>query len=295
MIYNSNENLFKSAEELKPTSRPTTPEHEVPRPNAELKVEKNYILDTKGRIRSPINITAKRLMKQTMKEFNKPVEPPETPYCSPKHQMSIDSPEITPRQMKYDTVTNFPMGVTRWARRHDGTICTHNAPESLGQFCDVLGPYVCKKCIEITNRRIIAEIQRETFPELEFSITNIVAPRLSRTMLRGERLMSREKPTGVQRSVSDVGGRSGILKFPSVVKVDAKDFKRPGIEGMWHERAKSQHNQSYSHDEDNPTEKDKHATQSPKLLASVNFPKNITPKHKSTRSVSISPVKPVVY
>lgn len=300
MIYNSNENLFKEPEELLPQSRPTTPDQEVPRPNVELKVEKNYILDTKGRARSPINMTAKRLMKQTMKEFNKPIEPPDTPYCSPKHQMSIDF-EVPPK-INYDVVTNFPMGVARWARRHDGTICSHNAQNSLSQYCDVLGPYSCKKCIEITNRRIIAEIQKETFPELEFSITNIVAPRLCTALINGERLMSRERSTGLSRSVSEVRSKS-ILRLPSVGKVDARSFKRPGIESVWYERAKTFHTgdfnspryQNVVEDPTSATNMAEEYTQRKKSASFKSKSASFKSNKKTVRNVSISPVKTVAY
>ena len=294
MIYNSNDNLLKEPDGMKPHSRPTTPEQEVPRPNVELKVEKNYILDTKGRIRSPINMTAKRLMAQTMKEFNRPIEPPETPYCSPKHKMSINLEEVTPKPLEYDVVRNFPMGVTRWARRHDGTICTHNSQNSLGQFCDVLGPYVCKKCIEITNRRIIAEIQKETFPELEFSITNLIAPKLASSMMKGDRLMSRDSrrsAKGLSRSVSNASGlKKKSLKLPVVyTKIDPNVFKRPGIEDKWQENARAFHSAM-----DSKVEEEVPYDQHTEITVTPRSPRTADDT-KSRRSVSISPIKKIVY
>ena len=247
MIYNSdNDEILVDSPEPLPSSRPNTPEQEVPRENSYLKVEKTYILDTKHRIRTPTNMTAKRLMTQTMKHFNKPSASPESKYCTPKTKLYVE--ELLPKQPQFDVVTNFPSGVTRWARRHDGTICTHNSENSLGQYCDVLGPYVCKKCIEVTNRRIISEIQKETFPELEFSITTLVAPKLARAMSQGETLMSRQSSRAPTREQSRATGygtpatNTGILKFPLVdAKLNPKDFKRPGIERRWHARSKTFH------------------------------------------------------
>ena len=246
MIYNKNDEILVDVPEPLTTSRPNTPVQEVPRENSYLKVEKSYILDTKHRIRTPVNMTAKRLMTQTMKHFNKPSASPESKYCTPKTKLYVE--ELMPKSPKYEVVTNFPTGVTRWARRHDGTICTHNSDESLGQYCDVLGPYVCKKCIEVTNRRIISEIQKETFPELEFSITTLVAPKLARAMSKGETLMSRQPSRAQTREQSRATtygitpNNTGILKFPLLdAKLNPKDFKRAGIERKWTGRSNTFH------------------------------------------------------
>ena len=287
MIYGGDDEVVTDGGVLPPSSRPNTPEQEVPRENSYLKVEKSYILDQKHRARTPLNMTAKRLMMQTMKRFNKPSASPESKYCAPKTKLYVE--EIVKKPPKFDVVTNFPMGVTRWARRHEGTICTHNRDESLSQYCDVLGPYVCKKCIEVTNRRIIAEIEKETFPEVEISITTLVAPKLARAMSKGESLMSRastreQSRTGPTSNFA-VTPAGGILKLPNLDnKFNPKEFKRAGIERKWHIRAKTFHFEGDDgvRAESEPVSKSAEMHMRPK------------PRSGNTkRSVSISPVKTI--
>ena len=274
-------------------SRPTTPEQEVPRENSYLKVEKSYIITTKGRVRTPVNATAKRLMTQTMKSFNKPSASPESKYAAPRTKLYVN--ELVKKQPKFDVVTNFPTGVTRWARRHEGTICTHNGAHSLAQYCDVLGPHVCKKCIEVTNRRIIAEIQKETFPELEFSMSTLVAPKLASAVAKGEVLMSHRPTSGELREQERVSEYAVTpvsscqkLRFPQVEgRVNPRDFRRAGIEREWHNRSRTFHN-SRAPTEDVSCD----SVTSPRRLRQVRLASSATsirsPQRSAKRSVPMS-------
>ena len=195
-------------------------------------------------------------MTQTMKHFNKPSASPESKYAAPRTKLYVN--ELVKKQPKFDVVTNFPSGVTRWARRHEGTICTHNGEHSLAQYCDVLGPHVCKKCIEVTNRRIIAEIQKETFPDLEFSMSTLVAPKLASAMGKGEVLMSHRPTSGdlrEQEKASEFGltpvNSCQKLRFPQLEgKINARDFRRAGIEREWHNRSRTFHHSRTTNNSD---------------------------------------------
>ncbi|XP_067676308.1 uncharacterized protein [Haliotis asinina] len=62
------------------------------------------------------------------------------------------------------------------------------------QYCDILGPGTCSRCIESTNRHIAKVIQKKLFPTIEVSSRCLVVPKLSRSLKEGHMKQIRKRP-----------------------------------------------------------------------------------------------------
>ncbi|XP_046325490.2 uncharacterized protein LOC124110288 [Haliotis rufescens] len=62
------------------------------------------------------------------------------------------------------------------------------------QYCDILGPGTCSRCIESTNRHIAEVIQKKMFPTIEVSNNCLVVPKLSRSLKEGHMKQIRKRP-----------------------------------------------------------------------------------------------------
>ena len=105
------------------------------------------------------------------------------------------------------------------------------------QFCDVLGPETCTACIEFANRRVAGEVQKQDFPELDCTVTTLVAPMLSKCMLGadGEKLGGGSRRTS--RSQSRAIAKSGFTtRLPTIT--ERSRFGRAGVERGWEEKAR---------------------------------------------------------
>ncbi|XP_072026081.1 uncharacterized protein [Amphiura filiformis] len=59
----------------------------------------------------------------------------------------------------------------------------HDESEDL-HYCEILGQKSCAICVAQTNRITAAEYQNETFPGIRVSATDLIAPKLSKTLTR---------------------------------------------------------------------------------------------------------------
>ncbi|ELU06311.1 hypothetical protein CAPTEDRAFT_224838 [Capitella teleta] len=199
------------------------------RDNTEMKRERSYIQRTlPRRLRSPKQIVQKNLLLA----YNKPINS-ETGLASYGHpRYATESPP---------TITLGPRVKT--------VICTHgkdkprpehNDQVRTKQFCDVLGPSSCNKCIEIVNRRIASDIQKQGLPELDPSLTNMVAPRLAKLMTCGQKMLAEGKKrrrrskrntvmqlSSVKKQVEQASRKSGSRK-PRNVRVSRHETRRLG-------------------------------------------------------------------
>ena len=109
--------------------------------------------------------------------------------------------------------------------------CQHNTPLHQ-QFCDVLGPAVCRTCIEEANKKIADEVQKSSFPSMDFSVTTIVAPKLASILVGGNKTRLPKKPAKLER-------RKSSILLPSLPPPTSRDFQRAGIENKWLERSRT--------------------------------------------------------
>lgn len=135
------------------------------------------------------------------------------------------------KKPQMEKVTRMPSSVQRYTRqitRGGGggggmASCRHSTPFHQ-QFCDVLGPAVCGTCIEEANKKIADEVQKSSFPSMEFSVTTIVAPKLASILVK--------RPSKERR-------RSSIQLPPLPPPPASRDFQRAGIENKWLERSRT--------------------------------------------------------
>ncbi|XP_041354352.1 uncharacterized protein LOC121372147 [Gigantopelta aegis] len=61
------------------------------------------------------------------------------------------------------------------------------------EYCDILGPVSCCRCIESTNRHIATEIQKGIFPDIEVTLNSLVVPNISKVMKSSENILARKR------------------------------------------------------------------------------------------------------
>ena len=203
--------------------------------DSELCREKNYIRDAQNNLRSPEMADVQRFWKQTIKQHNRPSNNiRDTPYCSPRSTFQRQNRQeqlLRDRKVEVERITRVPAHLKTLPRLLRGNACRKH--EFVGkQFCDVLGPETCNACIEFANRRVAREVQKQTFPEVDCTVTTLVAPMLARFMVKRDISRANNRKASSRRGTAT----NGILKLPAITK--AGRFGRAGVERRWEEKAR---------------------------------------------------------
>ncbi|KAK2167258.1 hypothetical protein LSH36_30g00028 [Paralvinella palmiformis] len=152
----------------------------------------------------------------TMAQFNRPIEvrrPVCESYGSPRngspnrrHKQTPNKPMVESLQYKKtpESILNSvrdSQTLNSYCRRGTPTMC---------DYCEVLGPSSCNKCLRKLNQHIADDVNRSS-PMLESTLRNIVAPKLAKLMDRGNRKYCPRKIAGCEttqsRQCDERGGR----------------------------------------------------------------------------------------
>ena len=241
-IYNLPEAVVCDGEHLPPKSRPPSPPDEMPAADdVDVRVERTYIYRTRIGTRSADNYDTKNFWAQTIKQYNRPLDgKDDIPYRSPRVYPQIEAASgngtvfMQPKEPQVESITKVPSSLKSLPRKLKMHKCKSRGTYS-HEFCDVLGPSACRVCIEIANRKIAGEVQRAAFPELDCTVTTLVAPKLAKFMAQGDRSLKTHQRKATPKSKSKV--KPSILKLPTIRDQSAK-FGRAGIERTWERNAK---------------------------------------------------------
>ena len=155
--------------------------------------EKSYIRKTTERLKYPLSdrTDKKRFSKHIIQEYKKPLKEVKPPgYGTPRRVSLVQ---------RYNTITDIVNSLIKpnngfnvMPKRQKAEKCDREN-EMACQFCDVLGPVSCSMCIEATNRRIAHEVEEAAFPQIECTASNLVAPNLSMTMSKGDKIIKKKR------------------------------------------------------------------------------------------------------
>ena len=141
----------------------------------------------------------------TMKEYNQPSFAKQKLYSYGAPRKSI-LPTVV--NISKDEEPDINMRIKISPRQASRT-CNHRFTGQISnQFCDVLGPSFCIKCIERTNRTIAKEIEHSVFPTLDCAATTLVAPKLAAVMIHGDAKKQRRRSRSRGKSISRSQRRS---------------------------------------------------------------------------------------
>lgn len=194
--------------------------------NIDVKKERGYILETLPRsLRSPKEFVVTNIIH----EYNKPVnsDKDEDSYGSPRHSMDLRN--YVKKKPNVQTVSCPHVHDSNKLKVKDKS---HWRDNTVSQFCEVLGPSSCNKCIEEVNRRIASDIQREGLPELDSMLTTVVAPKLANLMTRGDSMIGqkwKKRPKTKDKAKS--------FRFPSLGK--NKAVLNGGAVKLWEKSSKN--------------------------------------------------------
>ncbi len=142
---------------------------------------------------------ARRMSMYTMKEYNQPSFAKQKLYSYGAPRKSI-LPTVVNISKDEEPDINMKIKI---APRQASRTCNHRFTGKVSnQFCDVLGPSFCIKCIERTNRTIAKEIEHSVFPTLDCSATTLVAPKLAAVMIHGDAKKQRRRSRSRAKSIS---------------------------------------------------------------------------------------------
>ncbi len=229
---------MKDGDMLPPKSRPPSPERDLNlQDHFEYRRERTYIHQSRSGAKSADQSDSQRFWSQTIKQYNRPIDSLEDiPYRSPRiypredDEMVKNAAFMKPKEPEVESITKVPSSLKSLPRKLKEVECKSRGTFS-HQFCDVLGPAACNVCIEFANRKIAGEVQKAAFPDLDCTVTTLVAPKLAKFMQMGERAMK----TKQKRRFKALKG--SILKLPSLGK-DRPKFGRAGVERIWEHKAK---------------------------------------------------------
>ena len=171
---------------------PTPPDADLPSEQREEKVERGYIREISRSMPSAGKSSLHRLLSNTMQSYNKPVTIPtsDDSYGKPRHEFDLRN--VAPRKPNFETITKMPSGANSYVSVRTNSDFCQRQNRGEGQFCEVLGPSACMKCIESVNRQMATELQSSSFPGLDCSTTSLVGPRLASIITKNEMKQSRQ-------------------------------------------------------------------------------------------------------
>ena len=189
----------------------------------DLQKEKLYILDHHMR-EPPSRQNVRTAMSLTMKHFNKP-----TPggrdrlhsYGSPRNSTTEELiVQGSPRQLETDIIRYKRIPGDMLSDSWDApaqSYCRRRTPTN-GQYCDVLGPSACSRCLCKLNRHLAKDVTSSPrYPDTGSTLQDFVAPTMARLMTKGARFVKRSQRT-IRTSSSGQNRPKGILKLPAVTE-----------------------------------------------------------------------------
>ena len=154
--------------------------------NVQHEEERKYVQILRQKTGSPSVLNQKRFRRQILSEYktprgNSPSYGASNTFCKPTNRrISSFSQLLEEVTRPYSSIKIFNKKATK---------CEKPNLEAK-QFCDVLGPIACNSCIEATNKRLARAVERATFPELDCSIESLVAPKLAKALLKGQKAIA---------------------------------------------------------------------------------------------------------
>ena len=168
--------------ELSFLTRPPSGQHDSSSLNIEHLVEKNYIIDSKL-----TGATPEKFPKVIMRHFHR--------VSSTDNDIMYGMPRpptraANPLKKIMDDMRREPsiVRIEQYPSLQEPIPC----PQS-DQFCEILGPSSCQKCIECTNRHIGEELQHMTFPTIDITPDKLIYPKVSQMLVDGHRLQIRKR------------------------------------------------------------------------------------------------------
>lgn len=151
--------------------------------------------------------------------------PPESPHISGsarkgRHRNRIRQSTANSISQEYQWVHNGLHGkMTLNNRRYHHFLpdrYTNHFDDDDLHYCEVLGQKTCARCLANTNRLMAAEYQNETFPGIRVSATDLIAPRLSKTLTR-RRATDAEQTRGATNGGGGGGGATTLGGFDTAI------------------------------------------------------------------------------
>ena len=181
-IYHLREDTLICSETQKKSKRLNSASSDVSQTSSKLALrkEREYIDDVQRRYHTSVRSVRKHVLVHAMKEYHRPTTQ-STPgsYGSPRnHLRSGHTHKVGVQTVPIRRVSSGALGQTRY---RSGSPCKQTRPGAKSEFCDVLGPVSCQRCIENVNRQLASDLQSRTFP-VECSTTRLVGPTLLKLM-----------------------------------------------------------------------------------------------------------------
>ena len=213
---------------LCPDTAPNTPDGfprmtSSTREDIDLQKEKLYIMEHHMREPPSMN-NVHTAMSLTMNHFNKLTPRGRDRLYSYGSPRNIITEELivqdSPGQLETDIILYKRIPGDMLSDSRDtpaNSYCRRRTPTSC-QYCDVLGPAACSRCLCKLNRHIAKEIiSSPKYPDTGSTLQDFVAPRMARLMTKGAGYVKRSQKT-ILSSCAVQDRPKGILKLPAVTE-----------------------------------------------------------------------------